>query len=78
MVGRMTLNDRIEALAALGDYLKQRDERLEAHTRRAEVANPWFTRDNIDLALTGFAEDFLPEKSLKNGPVPTRLKRRNR
>lgn len=60
----LTRARKIEALVALGDYLRTHDERLGAHAHRASVHNPWFTRENIRFALDTIAEDFLTEEAL--------------
>lgn len=50
----MRLAERIEALGALGDYLKGLDEPTKSGLfRRAEAENPWFTQDSIAMAWEG-------------------------
>ena len=62
---RMELTDRLAALAWLGKYINKNDERLQAHMHRAEVNNPWFTRPNIEFALSGIAQTYLDAEKLK-------------
>lgn len=54
----MDIQERINSLAKLGDAIELRtegmcDEVFLATLRRAEIQNPWFTRDNILTALGG-------------------------
>lgn len=62
----MTLNERIEALAALGDYLKSCDEESKATAfSKAEAENPWFTPVSINRAWQGVIEYLEKEKLVK-------------
>lgn len=48
----MTRNNRIDALANLGDYLSSPDEPLEELIASAPYQNAWFTPDNTRKAIT--------------------------
>jgi len=62
----MTLNERIEALAALGDYLKSCDEESKATAfAKAEAENPWFTKVSINRAWQGVIAYLEREKLVK-------------
>ena len=53
----MNLESRIQAFAYLGDYLSHDfyiDQMDEIHA--AELANPWFTRDNIKLSIKNWSQ----------------------
>ncbi len=63
---KMTLTERINALAALGDYLKK----LEASAKsdlfwRASNENPWFTEASLELSWNGIL-NFLDKEKLTN------------
>lgn len=60
----MQLQERIKALAALGDHLDtfSQDEWLEL-AQRAKIYNPWFTEQNVLHALMGIRK-FLREDKL--------------
>ena len=61
-----TLNERIEALVWLGKMLNDWDNpEITAVIEQAYAENPWFTPENIKLALTGIQQEFLDEKKLK-------------
>lgn len=57
----MDIHNRIECLVQLGEVIELRtsslsDEKFLAVIRRAEIQNPWFTRDNILAAFTGICQ----------------------
>lgn len=60
----MTLDARIKSLSKLGNYLKQKDVKLNKVIDEASLYNPWFSKENIQLALDGFSEFFLKEEIL--------------
>lgn len=62
----MTRQERIAALAQLGQRLKQEDEYLEAVMKRSAFNNPWFTLDSQRLAILAIAEQFLDAQVLEN------------
>jgi hypothetical protein len=61
---RMSTEAKISALADLGAYILEFDERLLAHMHRAEHANRWFTIENQEYALKEIAERFLNKDHL--------------
>ncbi|MEZ4958903.1 MAG: acyl-CoA reductase [Saprospiraceae bacterium] len=61
----MNLEERIMALAALGQHLQREDEFLNAIVHRTFYNNPWFTPENQDRALKAIATQFLDEKKLR-------------
>ena len=62
----MILQDRINALVALGNRLNDldNDERIATAIRRTTHNNSWFTADNQRLALTEIRDHFLNESAL--------------
>ena len=62
----MQLNERIDALAALGDHLRgPEDEFLTALMKRTEFNNGWFTVDRQQRAIRAVAEQFLDRDRLR-------------
>ncbi len=62
----MELKDRIELLVALGEYLAQPNEVLDAVIHQTYIHNPWFTKANTQRSLTGIREAFLQREALQN------------
>lgn len=62
----MTLQDRIELLVALGEYLKSDSEALNAVITQAYVQNRWFTIENSKKAIANIANEFLEREKLEN------------
>lgn len=61
----MILSERVSALAALGDYIRETDEPVTTDLfRRAEMENPWFTQANLHLAWEGVLS-FLDREKLE-------------
>ena len=60
----MTVNDRINALVQLGNYLLKPDANLEKVMYRAEAENSWFTILNQLQAIQEIAHQFLNEGKL--------------
>lgn len=61
----MTLSERIDLLAELGQYLRQTpDEALEAAIRQSNVENQWFTPENVHAAITAIATRWLEKDTL--------------
>jgi hypothetical protein len=61
----MKLQERIEALAYLGNYLSQKaDERLLAVMHRSQADNAWFTPESIQCALNAIRDSFLNPSKL--------------
>ncbi len=61
----MTLQERIDALSALGQSLLQPDELLEAVVLRTYHHNGWFTKENTFQALEAIATHFLDTEALQ-------------
>lgn len=55
----MTLNERIAALAALGQYLQKPDDQWAAAARKAEAQNGWFTPAFVQKAVHNIWSRFL-------------------
>jgi hypothetical protein len=62
----MTLNDRIEALTALGAQLNEENEHLQAVVRRTAQHNAWFTVENQWKSLHEIRETYLNKDKLNN------------
>ncbi len=62
----MDLQKRKEALFFLGDYLRQKDERLYAHLHRTHYKNRWFTIENQYSAIDAICDEFLNPEKLNN------------
>jgi len=61
----MTLSQRIDSLAHLGQFLtEQPPGYLESAYRQAEAQNPWFTRESIDRAIDTITSEFLQKDAL--------------
>ncbi|MBN8683248.1 MAG: acyl-CoA reductase [Chitinophagales bacterium] len=59
----LSLQARIAALGKLGQWILEKEERLEQAMRRSEIENSWFTQENIQRSLNAIAAEFLdPEK----------------
>ncbi|WP_421871453.1 acyl-CoA reductase [Marinoscillum sp.] len=59
----MTLNERIDAFAALGEKItKLSSDKLEEYAYRAQSQNQWFTEDNVKRAFEGIAFMLQSEK----------------
>lgn len=70
----MTLNQRINALAALGVWLDQKDEALQAVILRSFHENAWFTVENTNIAIQSIVDSFLIKEKLttwaSSYPIP--------
>ena len=73
----MTLNERIDTLVGLGDYIRKMEGRLEFVIRQAFVNNPWFIVDNIKKSLIAIESQYLNrqklEEWLSNYDIPTNV-----
>ncbi len=70
MFSPMVLDDRIKAFEALGARLKSlTSAEMEGLSARARHENPWFTGDNVKLAIEGI-NAFLDGESLKKWLAP--------
>jgi len=59
------LEQRLDALVALGDYLDAPDERWDAVVGAAIAANPWFTESGIRAAAAAIRREFLDREKLR-------------
>jgi hypothetical protein len=62
----MKLQNRIEILAALGDYLSKNNPAWQDAKKQAQAKNPWFTETFIDLAIRNIVEYYLPVETLQD------------
>ena len=62
----MTLNERIDSLVKLGDYIRKMEGRLEFVIRQAFVNNPWFIVENIKKSLTAIESQYLSRQKLED------------
>ena len=70
----MNLQARIQAFTELGEYLKTEiQQEASEKLYSAQVLNPWFTKENIDKALSAW-HDQLKEDMLKAWLNPYKLK----
>jgi hypothetical protein len=60
----MTLNQRINALSALGVWLDQNDETLQSVILRSFHENAWFTPENTSKAIQSIVDSFLIKEKL--------------
>ncbi len=60
----MELKKRKEAVLFLGDYLRKKDERLNAFLHRTHFRNRWFTMENQHMAIDAICDEFLNEEKL--------------
>jgi hypothetical protein len=61
----MNLEQRIDLLVNLGDYVQSDDKGWHSIKSRASEANGWFTPEFVDLALGQIARAYLAEEPLK-------------
>jgi hypothetical protein len=61
----MTLQERIDVLARLGDHLCGEDEYLAALMHRTAYNNPWFTIENQQKAVEAVAKQYLDWNKLE-------------
>ncbi len=62
----MKLQNRIEILLRLKEYLIADTEEWQSIKHKASIHNGWFTPEFIDLSLNNIIEQFLQEDKLKN------------
>lgn len=62
----MIIVERVEAFDRLGQFLKALPEsEFKTLAERAKVENPWFTEDNVRMAVSGLTQ-FLDKKKLEH------------
>ena len=62
----MNLQERMEILVRLGNYLLSDEEDWQAARQRAAAENAWFTPEFIALSVNNIANQFLTEKNLQS------------
>ena len=62
----MTLQQRIEILVTLGDYMQNDDHEWPAVKEQANRANPWFVPEFIEIAADNIISSFLQKDKLEN------------
>lgn len=62
----MNLQNRIEVMCLLGDYLKKNDPEWQEIKLHASQKNPWFTIDFIDTAVHNICNSFLDLKKINS------------
>ena len=62
----MKLQNRIEILQRLKNYLLENPEELQEVVSKAIVQNGWFTQEFITLAIKGIVDQFLDEEKLNS------------
>src|SRR4051812_47740177 len=55
----MDLQQRINVLIKLGEYLQSDDQNFESVKYKAQSENPWFTNQFINKAIINIAQNFL-------------------
>ncbi len=61
----MTLQERINALAELGDYIGRMEGKLEFVIRQDKLNNGWFTVENTKTALLAIRKEYLDKEKLE-------------
>ncbi len=61
----MNLQERIDLMSRLGDYMRGNEPGWEAALERAGLANNWFTPEFVHLATTAIANGFLTRDILE-------------
>jgi hypothetical protein len=73
----MIIEDRVKAFVHLGEYIKNLpEEKFKTLAERARIENPWFTEENLRMAVSGVL-NFLDEKNLKTWLARYPLKQRD-
>lgn len=62
---RMNLQQRKALLVRLGNYMSGHDAAWMEAREKATAANPWFTQDFINLAVTNISNNFLQTEKLQ-------------
>src|SRR4051794_13516115 len=62
----MTLQQRIDLLARLGDYMQSNCQRWQQAKEQANRKNPWFIPEFIEMSATNIAAQFLQKEKLEN------------
>ena len=63
----VTVEERVDALVILGDWLRSSDDRIiEDAVRAASFENPWFTPPSVHAALEAISGTYLARNALEN------------
>ena len=62
----MNLQNRIEVMAGLGEYLQKNNEEWQSIKQTATQKNPWFTEEFINKATGAITDQFLNKEKLIN------------
>ena len=60
----MNLQNRIDVLVKLGDYIRSKSESWQLAVKEASLKNPWFTEEFITLSAQNIADRFLSKELL--------------
>src|SRR5205085_1694667 len=61
----MNIQERIELLSRLKDYLLHDEDELQIIKQEAYLKNPWFIPQFINLSIENICEEFLGEEKLQ-------------
>jgi len=61
----MTLQERLQTLAELGNYIGRMEGKLEFVIRQAKLNNGWFTVENTKYALSSIQNEYLASEKLE-------------
>ena len=70
----MDLQQRLDLLIRLGEYMKTGDENFELVKQKAQIQNPWFTQEFIELSINNIADNFLQADALNAWVKTYRIK----
>jgi hypothetical protein len=62
----MTLQERIDVMEELGDYMQNNGHEWQASKELAHRANPWFAPEFIEMAAENIVREFLQREKLEN------------
>lgn len=60
----MTLQQRIDIMVRLGQYMLANGEEWQTAKENAVYANPWFTEEHVEMAVANVIREFLDERRL--------------
>lgn len=60
----LTFKERLNLMRYFRDHFDRSDPVLQRTIREASAENPWFTSDNVDMALKAILEQFLSDATL--------------
>jgi hypothetical protein len=78
MTDKVSLSERIDLLAALGNYMLSENEAWQVAKEDAGHANAWFTSEHIERAIANIAHEYLQKDKLQQWidtyPIPASTK----